>query len=94
MAWERVQRPLEFSGLGINILKIMGWALSIRWLWAQKTDPLQPWAGLSVQVLQNAQALFNVALDCIIGNGEQIRFWLIIGCTERQWQNWPLTCTG
>jgi hypothetical protein len=32
VAWERVQRPLEFGGLGVNNLKIMGWALSIRWL--------------------------------------------------------------
>jgi hypothetical protein len=53
----------------------MGWALSIRWLWAQKTDPLQPWAGLSIRVLQNALALFNVSVDYIIGNGEQIRLW-------------------
>lgn len=26
-------------------------------------------------MLQNAQALFNVAVDCTVGNGEQIRFW-------------------
>jgi hypothetical protein len=63
---ERVQQPLEFGSLAINNLEIMGWALSIHLLWARKTDPLQLWAGLSVQVLQNAQALFN---------DEQIQFW-------------------
>ena len=63
---ERVQQPLEFGSLAINNLEITGWALSIRLLWARKTDPLQLWVGLSVQVLQNAQALFN---------DEQIQFW-------------------
>jgi hypothetical protein len=53
----------------------MGWALRIRWLWAQKTDPLKPWAGLPIQAPRNAQALFNVVVDAIVGNGEKIMFW-------------------
>ena len=45
---ERVQCPLEFGGLGIHNLELVGYALHTRRVWAQKTDPLQPWAKLSV----------------------------------------------
>jgi len=48
VAWQKVQRPLEYGGLGIHNLELLGWALRIRW------------AGLPIQVPQNAQALFNV----------------------------------
>lgn len=34
-----------------------------------------PWAGLPIQVPQNAQALFNVAVDAIVRNGKKILFW-------------------
>jgi len=48
MPCERVQCPLEFGGLGIHNLELVGYALHTRWVWAQKTYPLQPWARLSV----------------------------------------------
>jgi hypothetical protein len=75
VAWERVQRPLEYGGLGIHNLEHLGCALRIHWLWAEKTDPSRPWAGLPVQVPRKAQALFNITVDAIVGNGEKIWFW-------------------
>ena len=75
MAWERVQRPLEYGGLGVHNLEFLGCALRIRWLWAQKTDPARPWAGLPVQVPRNAKALFDVAVNALVGNGEKTLFW-------------------
>ena len=75
VAWEKVQRPFEYGGLGIHNLEYFGWALRIRWLWAQKTDPSRPWAGLTIQVPQKAQALFHMAVDAIVGNGDTILFW-------------------
>jgi hypothetical protein len=75
VSWERVQRPLEYGGLGIHNLEKLGWALRIRWLWAQKTDPSRPWAGFHVQIPQCAEAMFHLAVDCIVGNGESILFW-------------------
>ena len=75
VSWERVHRPLEFGGLGIHNLEKLGWALRIRWLWAQKTDPSRPWAGFQVQIPQCAEAMLRLAVDCIVGNGESILFW-------------------
>jgi len=62
VSWERVQRPLEYGGLGIHNLEKLGWALRIRWLWAQKTDPSRPWAGFHVQIPQCAEAMFHLAV--------------------------------
>jgi hypothetical protein len=36
VSWETVQRPFKFGGLGILNLKILSWALRIRWPWLQK----------------------------------------------------------
>jgi len=73
VAWQRVQMPLQSGGLGIHNLETFGWALRIWWLWVQKTT--RPWAGLPIKVPRNAQALFDVVVDHVIGNGESTRFW-------------------
>ena len=39
-----------------------------------KTDPSWPWAGLPIQVPHNAQALFHMAVETIVRNGESTRF--------------------
>ncbi|WVZ91046.1 LOW QUALITY PROTEIN: hypothetical protein U9M48_037269 [Paspalum notatum var. saurae] len=75
VSWEKVQRPLQYGGLGILNLETMGWALRIRWLWLQKTDSSRPWEGLPIQVPRNAQALFHVAVETRVGNGDDTKFW-------------------
>jgi len=50
VAWVKVCRPTELGGLGISDLKTLGWALRMRWLWLQKTEPNRPWAHLPIQV--------------------------------------------
>lgn len=39
------------------------------------SDPQGPAKGLHIQVPQKAQALFNMAVVSVIGNGETILFW-------------------
>jgi hypothetical protein len=73
------------NGLGINNLELLGSALMIRWLWAQKIDLDRPWAGLPVAVPLKARALFDVAVDAIVENGEEILF------LERQVSGWSYT---
>ncbi|WVZ62593.1 hypothetical protein U9M48_012327 [Paspalum notatum var. saurae] len=75
VSWERVQRPLEYGGLGIHNLEILGWSLRIRWLWAQKTDTTRPWSRLPIQVPRSAQAMFDMAVVSIVGNGQSTLFW-------------------
>ena len=53
----------------------LGWSFRIRWLWLDKIGSSWPWAELPIQIPQNAQALFKVAVESIVGNGEHILFW-------------------
>lgn len=43
VAWVKVCHPTEHGALGISDLKNLGWALRMRWLWLQKTEPNRPW---------------------------------------------------
>ena len=36
VAWDRVCLPIEYGGLGIMNLKLLGFALRIRWVWLQR----------------------------------------------------------
>jgi hypothetical protein len=44
IAWPKVTRPLDLGGLGISNLQQLGWALRLRWLWLQKTEPDKSWS--------------------------------------------------
>jgi len=85
---ENVQQPIQFGGLGIHNFEQLGWTLCIRWLWFEKTDASCSWAGLPTQVPHNAKALFDIAVDSIVGNGETIKFWSdrwLQGKTATEW---------
>ncbi|WVZ90137.1 hypothetical protein U9M48_036467 [Paspalum notatum var. saurae] len=66
---------LQYGGLGIFNLELFEWALCIRWLWLQKTDTFCPWAGLPIRVPPNVQALFDIAVVTLVGDGESTKFW-------------------
>ena len=53
----------------------LGWSLRIRWIWLDKTESSRPWAGLPIQIPQNAQALYKGAMESIVGNRETVLFW-------------------
>jgi hypothetical protein len=75
VAWGVVCRPMELGGLGISSLKELGWALRMRWLWLQKTEPNRPWPALPIQVPDKAKALFSVAMQTEVGDGKNTLFW-------------------
>lgn len=84
VSWEKVQRPLDLGGLGILNLQIMGWALQARWLWFRKTDTSRPWNAFDIPVHQYVVALFQIALESNVGNGNSTLFWKdkwIMGCS-------------
>jgi hypothetical protein len=74
LSWGRVCRPLELGGLGISSLQKMCWALHMRWIWLQKTDPGRPWANLPIQVPYKARSFFSVDLILEVGNGANILY--------------------
>jgi len=75
VAWVKVCRPTGLGGLGISDLKTLGWALRMRWLWLQKTEPNRPWAHLPIHVPDQVKAFFAVAVISEVGDGEHTLFW-------------------
>ncbi|XP_073359559.1 uncharacterized protein [Aegilops tauschii subsp. strangulata] len=72
--WQRVCRPLELGGLGIQNLHRQGIALRVRWLWLQRTDPTRPWAHLYLPSDPDASAIFRASTFWDVGDGRTCRF--------------------
>ena len=75
VAWETACRPPKLGGLGISNLRNLGWALRMRWLWLQKTEPRRPWSSFPIQVPKQVHAFFSIAIHAEVGNGSRILFW-------------------
>jgi len=70
VAWEKTCHPPKLGGLGISNLKNLGWALRMRWIWLQKTEPNRPWADLPIQVPDLVRSFFSVVITTVVGNGQ------------------------
>ncbi|GJM93478.1 hypothetical protein PR202_ga10038 [Eleusine coracana subsp. coracana] len=53
----------------------MAWALRLRWLWLEKTNPDRPWAMLNVDVPTQVRAMFAISVTTTVGNGCSTIFW-------------------
>jgi len=93
IAWPKVTRPPELGGLGISDLQSLGWALRLRWMWLQKTEPEKPWAFFPIQASPQVRAFFAVAITSEVGNGKKtLVIRLIDGLMARVYNNPFLTC--
>lgn len=63
------------GGLGIHNLQTLGWALQMKWLWLQKTEPNKPWATFQLSVPAPAKALFELSVVTTVGDGTSTMFW-------------------
>lgn len=62
-------RPKELGGLGIHNLEILSWALRMKCLWIQKTEPDRSWAVFDTSVPSYAAAMFSISVktDSVMG---------------------------
>jgi hypothetical protein len=74
VSWPKVMRPKELGGLGISDLKILNWALRLRWLWLSKIEPNKPWAYFPMQVNVRLHAFFSMAVTSEVGDGTNTLF--------------------
>ena len=75
IAWPKVTRSIELGGLGISNLQQLSWALNLRWLWLQKTEPNKVWNFFPIQAPKQVRAFFSVAIVSEVGNGKNTCFW-------------------
>lgn len=76
IAWDRVSCPIHLGGLGIHNLTIMGWALRMRWLWIQKSQPDSPIAAIDIKVPSQVSAMFMISMSTTVGDGAHTAFWV------------------
>ena len=65
LTWEALESDLQK----------LGWALRLRWLWLQKTEPGKPWAFFPIQSSPQVKAFFAAATILEVGNGKNTCFW-------------------
>ena len=83
LAWPKVTRLVFLGGLGISDLQKLGWALKLRWLWLQKTEPEKAWSFFPIQAQHQVQSFFAMAVKTVIGNGKTLVFGQMAGCLTK-----------
>jgi len=77
--------------LGISDLQNLGWALRLRWMWLQKTEPEKPWAFFPIQASPQEPFLLLLLLQKW-GMAKTLGFGLTDGLMARVYNNPSLTC--
>jgi hypothetical protein len=75
LAWPIVCAPKEHGGLGIPDLRVLGYALRLRWEWLRRTEPGSAWALLSSTPERKVSTMFSASVSVEIGDGSSVRFW-------------------
>lgn len=68
--------PKELGCLGIHNLDLLSWALRMKCLWIQKTDPQRPWISFRVSVPSQSSAMFSILVTTEVSNGLSTKFWM------------------
>ena len=80
IAWPKVARPIELGGLGISSLQHLSWALNLRWLWLQKTEPDKVWNFFPVHAPKQVWAFSQWQLFLKLGMVKTLASGRIGGC--------------
>lgn len=77
VAWPIACSPKDLGRLGIPDLRIMGFALRLRWEWLRQTeaDAVCVWAALPSRVEPMVEAMFQASVAVRIGDGAMVLFW-------------------
>jgi hypothetical protein len=75
IAWPVVCSPRDLGGLGLPDLRLLGFALRLRWEWLRRTQPDAPWAHLPSQPERAVDRMFQASVLVHLGDGTTARFW-------------------
>lgn len=74
IAWPVVCSPREYGGLGLTDLRILGFALRLRWEWLRRTNPESAWAALPQRNERVVESMFRSSVTVQLGDGGAARF--------------------
>jgi hypothetical protein len=75
VAWPIVCSPKEHGGLGLPNLRVLGFALRLRWEWLRQTWPDAAWAQLPSKPERAVAAMFSASVTVQVGDSTAARFW-------------------
>jgi hypothetical protein len=75
VAWVNAACPIQYGGLGIPNLPLMGFALRLRWLWLDRVDSDKTWSGYFSRADRSAQAFFEASVTVQVGDSSWALFW-------------------
>jgi hypothetical protein len=75
IAWPIVCAPKDHRGLGLPDLRILGYALRLRWEWMRRTEPSSAWAALPSASEHKVAAMFSSSIYVQVGDGASTKFW-------------------
>lgn len=75
VAWPIVCSPKDIGRLGLLDLRLLGFALRLRWEWLRQTQPDTAWALLPPNTEHTIDAMFKASVTFLVGDGAKIRFW-------------------
>ncbi|KAK1664356.1 hypothetical protein QYE76_052515 [Lolium multiflorum] len=67
--------PKELGGLGVKNLKLLYYALRMRWRWLAMTEPDKPWQALKFKIAEEAEEMYMACTKCVLNNGRRLNFW-------------------
>jgi len=68
--------PKDHGELGIPDLKLLGFALRLRWEWLRHMDTSSAWALLPSRAEKNIDAMFRASANVRLDDGASTRFWM------------------
>jgi hypothetical protein len=74
--WPIVCSPKEHGGLGILDLRLLGFALRLRWEWLRCTNSASAWALLPSRTERCVQTMFQASVTVRLGDGALGKFWI------------------
>jgi len=67
--------PKDNGGQGIPDLRILGYALRLRWEWLRRTKPDSTWALLPSTPERKISSMLSSSITVEIGDGASTQFW-------------------
>jgi hypothetical protein len=65
-----------YGGQGIPDIRILGFALRLKWEWQKRAPDAPPWTRLPSKPEKMVDAMFSCAVHVELGDGASARFWI------------------